>query len=468
MNRKLTEFIALLRNNGLPVSPPEVQDAAQAIALVGYENRQRFHDVLASTLAKSTAVSAAFDKCFDEFFRFSAAAIETGSNTQAASSPELPPQFGQGNGSGSGGQSGSGQGSSKQGQSVPGVTPSELGELLLADQESALSLELAQAISAADLAAIRVTTQRGLFGRRIMMAMGLADMEREISELDASSLPAAALRAETLRGRRDRLRLRVRDSVDRYFQLSRQQNRDAFMREVDFSLLREFRDVEGTVRKMARKLITQHRRREKLAARGQLDIRATLRRNVSHDGVLINPQWRRIRKDRPRVMAVCDVSRSVSQHARFLLMFLYSLQEVIPRLRSFAFSSSLHEVTELFEKLPLTDAADEVMDRYGMGSTDYGRAFADLEKLALDAIDKRTTLIILGDARNNNGDARLDLLREFHLRAKQVIWLNPEAVNRWGSGDSEMLRYRSACSHVHTCRNLAELERVVDKLLKTA
>lgn len=463
MDRKLTEFVALLRNNGLPVSPPEVQDAAQAIALVGYENRQRFHDVLATTLAKSTAATATFDRCFDQFFRFSTAAIEAGSNTQTPSSPELPPQFGQGKGSGSGGQSGSGQD-----QSVPGITPSELGELLLADQESALSLELAQAITAADLAAIRVTTQRGLFGRRIMMAMGLADMERELSELDASALPAAALRAEALRGRRDRLRLRVRDSVDRYFQLSRQQNRDAIMREVDFSLLREFRDVERTVRKMARKLITQHRRREKLAARGLLDIRATLRRNISHDSILINPQWRRIRKDRPRVMAVCDVSRSVSQHARFLLMFLYSLQEVIPRLRSFAFSSRLHEVTELFEKLPLTDAADEVMERYGMGSTDYGRAFADLEKLALDAIDKRTTLIILGDARNNNGDARLDLLREFHLRAKQVIWLNPEAVNRWGSGDSEMLRYRSACSQVHTCRNLAELERIVDRLLKSA
>ncbi|MGH8493646.1 MAG: VWA domain-containing protein [Moraxellaceae bacterium] len=464
MDRKLTEFVTLLRNNGLPVSPPEVQDAAQAIAMVGYADRQRFHDVLAITLSKSTALTPAFDRCFEEFFRFSSAAIEAGRTEQTPPpSPQLPPQFGQGSGAGSGGQGGRGQG-----QSVPGVTPSELGELLLSEQESTLSLALAQAITAADLAAIRVTTQRGLFGRRIMMAMGLADMERELSELDASSLPSAGLRAEALRGRRDRLRLRVRDSVDRYFQLSRQQNRDAVMREVDFSLLREFRDVEGTVRKMARKLITQHRRREKLAARGVLDIRATLRRNVSHDGVLINPQWRRIRKDRPCVMAVCDVSRSVSQHARFLLMFLYSLQEVIPRLRSFAFSSSLHEVTALFESLPLSDAADEVMDRYGMGSTDYGRAFSDLEKLALADIDRKTTLIILGDARNNNGEARLDLLREFHLRAKQVIWLNPEAVNRWGSGDSEMLRYRSACSHVHTCRNLAELERVVDRLLKTA
>jgi hypothetical protein len=167
-------------------------------------------------------------------------------------------------------------------------------------------------------------------------------------------------------------------------------------------------------------------------------------------------------------MAICDVSGSVSRYSRFLLLFLYSLQEVIPRLRSFAFSSSLHEVTDLFQQLPLEDAMDAVLERYGLGSSDYGRSFADLETLALAAMDRKTTLIILGDARNNNGDARLDLLREFHLRAKQVIWLNPEDMNRWGSGDSEMLRYRSACSRVHSCRNLAELERIVDRLLKSA
>lgn len=462
MDRKLTEFVALLRNNGLPISPPEVQDAATAISLVGYENRATFHAALGSTLAKSTANAAIFDRCFERFFTFSSATENAGANSTATNPPpDLPPQFGRGQGAGSGG----GQG---RGQPIPGVTPSELGEQLINEAESALDLNLAQAIESVSLATIRVLTQKGLFGRRIMVAMGLRDLERELAELDGSDLPLAAQRAVQLRERRDRLRSRVRETVDRYFQLAREQNREVVMRETDFVLLREFRDVEAVIRRMARKLITLHRRREKLAARGLLDIRATLRHNISHDGVLINPRWRRIRKDKPKVMAICDVSRSVSQHARFLLLFLYSLQEVIPRLRSFAFSSSLHEVTGLFEQLATEEAIEAVMDRYGMGSTDYGRAFADLEKLALREIDRKTTVIILGDARNNNGEARLDLLQEIHLRAKQVIWLNPEPANRWGSGDSEMLRYRSACSRVHSCRNLAELERIVDRLLKTA
>lgn len=460
MDRKLTEFAALLRNNGLPLSPPELADAVHAVHAVGYGDRQRFHDALACTLAKSQADRIVFERCFERFFRFGADEAGTGvtAPTGTSAPPDnLPPLPGQGsNGSGSGGGSGS------------GVSASALGEQLLAGNANTLAVALAQAVDAVQLQGIRVITQKGLYGRRLLNAMGGEALEAEISALVAEDNAAARARAEALRAARQRLRQDIRDTVDRYFQLARRQDRETVMRTVDFAALREFRDVERTVRRMAQRLVTVHRRREKLAARGLLDVKATLRHNLSYDGVLMTPRWRRIRKDRPRVMAVCDVSRSVSQHARFLLLFLYSLQEVIPKLRAFAFSSSLHEVTECFERLQVEDAIDEVMDRYGMGSTDYGRAFRDLDDLARHGIDRRTTLIILGDARNNNGDAETALLHQFHDRARQVIWLNPETRNRWGSGDSEMLRYLPACTQAHSCRNLADLERIVDRLLKSA
>lgn len=464
MDRKLTEFVALLRNNGLRTSPPEVADAATAIALTGYGDRRRFRAVLSATLAKSTPDQAVFERCFESFFCITPPAPDTSAETARAPALNLPPGlqflFGRGEGAGSGGEG--------SGQPVPGVPPSALGEQLLGNQEDSLALSLAQAVETARLADIRVMTQQGLFARRILMAMGLADLERELGTLDHLASPAASARATALRTQRDRLRAQVRDTVNRYFRLAARQDRDAIVRETDFSLLRESRETEAVIRRMARKLITQHRRRQKVAARGLLDVRATLRGNMAHDGILMRPHWRHIRRDKPRVMAVCDVSGSVSRYARFLLLFLYSLQEVIPRLRSFAFSSSLHEVTDLFETEPLEDAMETVLARYGMGSTDYGRAFADLEKLALGDINRRTTLIILGDARNNRGEARVDLLKEFHLRARQVIWLNPESLNRWGSGDSEMLRYRAYCSRSHSCRNLGDLERIVDRLLRSA
>jgi hypothetical protein len=462
MDRKLTEFIALLRNQGLRVSPPELADAATAIGLVGYEKRERFHAALSTTLIKSTADTVIFDRCFDSFFRFNTLEkADSANNTPPLTPPKgLQFLFGKGQGAGSGGEG--------SGQPVPGIPPSSLGEKMLNEERSDLAVTMAQALETAKLADIRVMTQKGLFSRRILMAMGLEDLERELHELDSKNSAAASERATLLRHGRQRLRLQVRETVERYFQLSRRHDRDAIIRETNFAFLREAKDAQVVIRRMAQKLITQHRRRDKTAARGLLDVRATLRHNQSYDGVLISPRWRHVRKDKPRVMAVCDVSGSVSQHARFLLLFLYSLQEVIPRLRAFAFSSTLHEVTALFDTQPVDEAIDTVMQRYGFGSTDYGRAFADLEQQALRDMDHRTTLIILGDARNNNGEARVDLMREFHLRARQVIWLNPEDMNRWGSGDSEMLRYRSSCTRAHSCRNLGELERIVDRLLKTA
>lgn len=461
MDRTLGEFVSILRHHGLAVAPPEMAEAARAVTLVGYGNRMRFRDALGATLAKSRPDRLLFDACFENFFRRQDAIIEPVPDETRTQAPDLLSGQGQagGNGAGSGGGSG-------LGVPVPGVTPSSLGQDLLAPDDSALALRMAKAAAESNLAGIRVLTQKGLFGRRLLLAMGLEDLEREIAALEEIRSPLAAHRAAQLRERLARLRQRVRERVERNYRLRRPQDREAALRETDFTLLRESAEVTAVVRRMAQKLVNRHRRRERLAARGQLDVRATLRRNLAHDGILIDPRWRRIRKDRPRLLAVCDVSRSVSQHARFLLLFLYGLQEVIPRLRTFVFTSTLHEVTGLFDQNAADAALDIVMQRHGLGSTDYGRALAGLEQQALAAIDRRTTLLFLGDARNNRGDARLDLLRRFQGRARQLLWLNPEERNRWGSGDSEMLRYSTACTHAWPCRNLNELERIVDRLLR--
>ena len=66
-----------------------------------------------------------------------------------------------------------------------------------------------------------------------------------------------------------------------------------------------------------------------------------------------------------------------------------------------------------------------------------------------------------------NGDPRLDIMRSIYQRARQVIWLNPESRRAWGTGDSEMFRYLSACHFSAECNNLKQLERVVDQLLKS-
>ncbi|MEX2326348.1 MAG: VWA domain-containing protein, partial [Pseudomonadales bacterium] len=189
--------------------------------------------------------------------------------------------------------------------------------------------------------------------------------------------------------------------------------------------------------------------------------------NMQYDGMMFNIKWKSSKVDRPKVMCICDVSGSVSNYSRFLLMFLYSLAEILPKVRSFAFSSDLGEVTELFENSNLEDAMSKTMRDYGNGSTDYGQMLTDFKNHVLDDVNNKTTVIILGDARNNYGDPKAEILREIYDRAKRVIWLNPEPRMSWTVGDAEMKKYAPACHQVEVCNSLVHLERVVANLLKS-
>jgi uncharacterized protein with von Willebrand factor type A (vWA) domain len=188
---------------------------------------------------------------------------------------------------------------------------------------------------------------------------------------------------------------------------------------------------------------------------------------MKYDDAIFDLHWKSQKVDRPKVFAICDVSGSVASYAAFMLMFLYSLDEVLPRVRSFAFSSELGEVSTLFAANELDDAIALTLRQYGGGSTDYAQAFSDFRRLCLDDIDKRSTVIILGDGRNNNADARGDILKEIYDRARRVIWLNPEARSLWNTGDSEMRHLAPYCHQVEECGTLAQLERVVSRLLRS-
>jgi len=220
------------------------------------------------------------------------------------------------------------------------------------------------------------------------------------------------------------------------------------------------------VQRVARRLASRHSARRRPVKRGNLHMAKTLRRGMAHDGVLFHTYWRNRKRDKAQLLAVCDVSGSVAAYAGFLLMFLYSLQDVLPKTRSFAFSSHLGEISELFRDEPMERAIELANWRYG-GATDYGGSLRDFAQLALNDINRNTSVIILGDARNNRAEPELEIMQSVYERSRQVIWLNPEPRQAWGTGDSEMLRYLSAGHYAAPCGNLQQLERVVDQLLKS-
>ena len=224
--------------------------------------------------------------------------------------------------------------------------------------------------------------------------------------------------------------------------------------------------MQRLVQRAARKLATQHSRRRLTRKRGLLDVRKTIAANAAFDGALFHTRWKATRVDRPKIVAICDVSGSVSRVARFLLLFLYSLQDVIPKVRSFVFASEMVEVTQLLEQENIELALEEIMQRWGGLSTDYGEALAGFQEQALASIDKKTTVILLGDARNNQGDGRTDIWQKVFRQSKRVLWLNPEQRNSWDSGDSIMSQYSPWCSSVEPCRNLKDIEGIFSRLLK--
>jgi uncharacterized protein with von Willebrand factor type A (vWA) domain len=489
MDTLLTNFIRALRNADVRISTSETLDAFRTAQLVGYSNRERLKDSLSLVLPKTIDEKAAFDACFERFFSSrNVQPIEPLDSDMGSQDSAGTGQDGSGNGDSESRGTRAAAGTSSNaaderqdtaadaqaGASMPSLrSQSTLGQLLLRGDR----LEIGAAINAAGnqvgVERIEVFTQKGVYSRRILEAMGLQALHAEITALDTSAIPDDRRLGHELGRRRDWLREEVRAYVEHQFLLhadvTGRRVREDLLRSVRLSALdhRHHRQVQEIVRRMARRLVASYSHRRKTFKRGQLHVPRTLRRNMKYDDAIFDLHWKSAKLDRPKVFAICDVSGSVADHARFMLTFLYSLEEVLPKVRSFAFSSDLGEVSALFEAHSLDDAVALTLKQFGNGATDYGQAFVDFKTCCLEQVDNRSTIIVLGDARNNGGDSRLDTLKEIRDRCRRLIWLNPEPRSMWNTGDSEMRHVGAYCHQVEECSTLAHLQRFVTHLVST-
>jgi len=471
MQSNLVDFIQVLRSHDIRVSPAETLDAVGVTTTLGYSDRSLLRDGLAMTLAKTPAEEVIFLDCFDRFFQqdladFSSSDMpsDQDENKDLDSTDDTAAQTEDFSGS----QLSALELASEKNPSLESLLQTPLMQNLLNNNRNELTLAINAAAQRVDLQKIQMFTQKGQFTRRILDAMGEEQVRNAVIELERAESPALAV----LQRYRDILRQQVRDYVEREYLLHAEGKTQQFMDDI-LSKTRlnniehiYLHKVHELIRKMAKKLASRHSHKRRRLKRGQLNMAKTLRKGIPNDGVMFNTFWRQVKKEKPQILAVCDVSGSVAAYSKFLLLFLYSLQDILPKVRSFAFSSHLGEVSTYFDDYPVEKAIELVNWKYG-GSTDYGNSLMDFSKLALDDINSNTTVIILGDARNNNGDPKLEILQSIFQRARQVIWLNPESRRAWGSGDSEMLRYQSACHFSAECNNLKQLERIVDQLLKS-
>jgi uncharacterized protein with von Willebrand factor type A (vWA) domain len=240
--------------------------------------------------------------------------------------------------------------------------------------------------------------------------------------------------------------------------------------EVPFASLtrKEVMEMRDAIRELVRKLKDIVTRRNAIHSRGTLDIKKTLRKACQYQGVPLEIVWRKKPPQKGKVVVLCDVSGSVWSSAKFMLNMLYSLQECFTKVRSFIFVAGLDEVTSFFDDHDIDNAIDKVMKdadiEYGE-STDYGQTFREFKADYMDILNKKTTLIIIGDGRSNYTHPEPGILDEMREKCRRLIWLNPETEMFWYSGDSEMRTYESLCSDVRPCGNLNQLTAFIRSLI---
>jgi uncharacterized protein with von Willebrand factor type A (vWA) domain len=445
----LLRFFRAARGVGCRISPPEGMDAMSAVAAVGYADKARLRDALLLTIAKTQEEKDALSECFDIFFKSPEPRNLEEAQSQADDEAD--------------GEAGQDQSEGEAGSEQYG----DLARMLMSADRGAVQAAMTAAADAANLSEIRFFTQRGLFSSRILETMGMARLEDDIAAQQAAgNQPQRLMNARD--GLREAVREMVNDAITLYTREGTEALRNDILRNVPLNRL-ERQDIERTrklVGEMARRLRDKYNKPKRKKNRGRLDTRKTIRRNASWGGIPFITVWKQKRIDKPKIVALCDVSGSVARVAEFLLLFLYSLNEAISDIHTYAFSGRLVDVSDILDGNAIDKAMAEVMKTVGYGSSDYGKSFQDFEDDFMSGITNRTTVIILGDGRNNNLDPRTDILRSISERARRVIWLNPEPRFAWGTGDSEMPRYQPYCTFTRPCGTVRQLERVVADLLE--
>jgi uncharacterized protein with von Willebrand factor type A (vWA) domain len=465
---KLIEFSNLLRKNGVRVSVAEDLDSFAAIRVLGLGNRGALKSGLRATMVKRAVDVPIFDELFDLYFagvqELLKAATDRSQEALGLDSAEFQRLL-------------------EELEKLLGEHGRELSDLAkdwMRNDNGRVEQKVREALEQARVGEIERPYQEGQFTHGMANAFGLSDLLRQIEEF-RDRLSGFGLDPQTAERLQQYIESRLRDLAQLMKQVVRQElekqdlarresQRMQTLSEKSFFYLSEdeIRRMKEAVTRLAQRLKNVIAIKRKHAKRGRLDVKDTFRKNLQYGGVPFRIQFDDKKKDKPQVVILCDVSDSVRNVSRFMLQFVYSLQDLYSRVRSFIFVAETGEITRLFEENDIHEAIElalrgNIINVFA--HSDFGRAFKMFHRDYITAVNKRTTVIVLGDARNNYNLPNEWALRDIRSRAKQLIWLNPESKMTWGFGDSEMERYRPFCDVIEECRNLNQLYHVIDRLV---
>lgn len=472
-------FITELRTAGLPVSLTENLDAMQAVMHIPIEDREAFKYALAATLVKNHAHWRAFETVFEVYFSLRGREYELVDGEWPDGTPMDPDAMAdEMRGDRMRGQGGGGE----------GLDPEQLAEMLF------------RALMKGDGAMMRALANQAVMryagmepGRPVG---GTYYLYRTLRNLDLDAVLERLMNQaqedapEDLTPLEERLErdefehriaklkqeieseIRRRLVADRGVEAMAKTLRKPLPEDVDFmhASREEMVALRRAIWPLTRKLAARLARKRRHGRKGPLDFRSTVRASLSYGGVPAEPKFRYPKPAKPEIMVVADISGSVAAFARFTLHLVYALSSQFSKVRSFVFIDGLDEVTEYFEGVDdILEAIHRVNTEADVvwvdGHSDYGHAFEVFNEKYGKGVGPKTTLLILGDARNNYHAAQSWVIKDLQQKARKVFWLNPEPRSYWDTGDSIVGEYSSYCDGVFEVRNLRQLEAFVENLV---
>jgi len=474
----LNGFIRELREAGLPVSLTENLDAMQAVKHIPLEDREAFKYALAATLVKNNTHWRAFETVFEVYFSLRGREYKLGdelddllAGDEDGDGQEAPEGMDGMRGSGGGGEA---------------MTPEELAEMLykaLQNGDEALMRALArQAVKRyAGMEPGRPVggtyyLYRTLRNLDLDAVLDKLMQQRKAEAPDLSTLEER-LEHDEYEHRIEQLKKEVEAEIrrrlvaDRGVEAMAKTLRKPLPEDVDFmhASREEMVSLRKAIYPLTRKLAVRLARKRRHGRKGPLDFRSTVRHSLSYGGVPAEPKFRYPRPSKPEIFVIADISGSVAAFARFTLHLVYAISNQFSKVRAFVFIDGLDEVTRFFEGVDdIADAVHRVNTEADVvwvdGHSDYGHALEVFWQRHGREVSTKTTVLILGDARNNYHASQSWVVKEIQKKARHVFWLNPEPRSYWDTGDSIVGEYGAHCDGTFECRNLRQLEKFVENL----
>lgn len=450
--RLLDELLWVLRRQGLVIATSQAIDAVRAVALVGWDDREVLRETLATVVVTRSRDRARFDAGFDAFFaRTPRTTLWERLAGKGFADGELDVLR----------------------ELLEAFAAASGGDMLVALTARGAELDrlLQLAGTARVLDALQSRLQAGFFTFKVLDRLGAPAATKQLGALRVRLVDAlgeeradalVAALSQELRAAEDEVRDHVRRVADDR-ERAREDERSGALADKALATLdpHEIDEVRRAVRRFVQRLRGGERVRRRRARRGRVDAHRTLRLAMRTGGVPFLLARRRRRRDKPELLLLCDVSESVRSVATFLLELAYASQELFSGTRTFVFVSELAETTRLFDELPIEAALGRAYSGAVVPVThnsNYGRVLRAFEKRVLADVDRRTTVVFLGDGRTNYLESGEEVLDAIRARARALVWLCPEPRAAWAVGDSAMPRYAPRCTRVLEVRTPRELE----------